>query len=210
MHEAANEANVLSGGRGLFRTWRRRQAGRTPLRLKPETDSIMREPYDARTAGCVSTAWLILINKPMYPICVSALLGADAATRSLATLALAPFYAATPFLAQRSACGARIALPLIGLADTLYATKLMGAETGTELFAVACGLLAITGFSAREAAVARTLSVVVYGVFVVAHGRYGVPLQAWTSQEAATLFTLNFYAAASLAAFIGLRFAAAA
>jgi hypothetical protein len=101
----------------------------------------------------LSAAWLILISKPMYPIYVSALLGADAATRSLATLALAPLYAATPFLAQRSACGARIALPLIGLADTLYATKLMGAETGTELFAVACGLLAIAGFSAREAAI---------------------------------------------------------
>jgi hypothetical protein len=47
----------------------------------------MSEPRDARTAACVSTAWLILINKPMYPIYVWALLGPDAASRSLATVA---------------------------------------------------------------------------------------------------------------------------
>ena len=170
----------------------------------------MGDPHDARTAACVSTAWILLINKPIYPLYVWALIGADAATRSLATLALAPLYAAAPFLARRSALGARIALPLVGLADTVYATKLMGGETGTELFLVACGLLAIVGFSAREATIARALVIVVFLACVGLHGRYGAPLQAWRPDEAASLFTLNFYGAASLAAFIGLRFATAA
>jgi len=170
----------------------------------------MSEPSDARTAACVSIAWLILINKPIYPFYVWALIGADAATRSLGTLALAPLYAAAPFLARRSTRGARIALPLIGLADTLYATKLMGAATGSEFFLVACGLLAIVGFPACEATMARTLVIVVYLAFLVLHGRYGAPLQTWTAAEAATLFTLNLCAAASLAAFIGLRFATVA
>ena len=38
--------------------------------------------------------------------------------------------------------------------------------------------------------------------------RYGAPFQAWGTDEAASLSTLNLYGAACLAAFIGLRFAA--
>jgi hypothetical protein len=169
----------------------------------------MSERYDAHTAACVSTAWLILINKPVYPIYVWALIGADAATRSLATLTLAPLYAAVLALARRSSRSARIALPLVGLADTVYATKLIGPDSGTESFFVACGLLGIVGFSAPEARISRALVLVVFFFFAVLHGRYGAPLQAWTADEAASLVTLNLYAAASLAAFIGLRFAAA-
>jgi hypothetical protein len=170
----------------------------------------MSERHDARTAACVSTAWLILINKTIYPIYIWTLISADAAGRSLATLALAPFYAAAPFLARGSPFGARIALPFIGLADTLYATKLMGAETGTELFLAPCGLLAIVSFSAREARIARVLVLIVYLACVSLHGRYGPPLLPSTEEETARFFSLNLYAAASLAAYIGLRFAAAA
>jgi len=167
----------------------------------------MADSHDARAATCVSTAWLILINKPIYPLYVWALIGADAATRSLATLALTPLYAALPALARRSPRGARIALPLIGLADTLYATKLMGAETGAELFLVACGLLAVVGFPAREATTSRSLVIVIYLALLGLHGRYGPPLQAWPAEQAASLFMLNMYGAASLSAYIALRFA---
>ena len=169
----------------------------------------MAEPSDARAAACVSTAWILLINKPVYPLYVWAVIGADAATRSLATLALTPLYAALPALARRSPRGARIALPLIGLADTLYATKLMGAATGSELFLFACGLLAVVSFSARETTISRALVIVVYLASLGLHGRYGAPLQAWPPDQAASLFTLNLYGAASLAAYIGLRFAVA-
>jgi hypothetical protein len=169
----------------------------------------MAEFYDARAEACVSTAWVILINKPIYPLYVWALIGADAATRSLATLALTPLYAALPVLARRSPRGARIALPLIGLADTLCATKLMGAETGAELFLFACGLLAVVSFSAREAMISRSLVIVVYLASLGLHGRYGSPLQTWPAEQAASLLTLNLYGAASLAAYIGLRFATA-
>jgi hypothetical protein len=169
----------------------------------------MSEPQDARTRACVSTAWLLLVNKPIYPLYVWALIGADAAIRSIATLALAPLYAGLLLLAPRSALGARIGLPLVGLADTIYATKLMGPDAGTEAFFVDCALLAIVGFHRGEAAIARGLVILVFVAFVALHGRYGSPWQAWTAEEAAGLSLLNVYGAASLAAFIGLRFAAA-
>ena len=40
----------------------------------------MPEPQDARAAACASTAWILLVNKPVYPLYVWALIGADAAT----------------------------------------------------------------------------------------------------------------------------------
>ncbi len=86
----------------------------------------------------------------------------------------------------------------------------MGAETGPELFLFACGLLAIVGFSAREATISRSLVIVVYLALLGLHGRYGPPLEEWPAQQAASLFMLNMYGAASLAAYIGLRFATVA
>jgi hypothetical protein len=167
----------------------------------------MAEPLDNRTAACVSVAWIILVNKPFYPLYVWFLVGAHAAALSLATLALAPLYGLVPYLAKRSPWGARLALPLVGVCDTLYNTKLFGAGAGTELFLFPCALLAIVGFSAKDAIASRALVVVIYCVYLGLHGRYGAPLQDWTAADQAGLFPLNAFSAASLTAFIGLRFA---
>ena len=169
----------------------------------------MAEPPDGRTAACVSTAWIILLNKPTYPLTVWALIGAHAAALSLATIASAPLYALIPALASRSAWSARLALPLVGLADTLYSTKLMGPAAGTELFLFPCALLAIVGFSAGEAIASRTLVILIYCASLALHGRYGAPLEDWGAEDPARLFALNAFSAASLSAFIGLRFARA-
>ncbi len=169
----------------------------------------MAEPIDGRTAACVSTAWIILLNKPAYPLTVWALIGAHAATLSLATVASAPLYALIAALAKRSGWGARLALPLVGLADTLYSTKLMGPAAGTELFLFPCALLAIVGFSAGEAIASRTLIVVIYCASVALRGRYGAPLEHWAVEDLTRLFGLNAFSAASLTAFIGLSFAKA-
>ncbi len=169
----------------------------------------MAEPPDGRTAACVSTAWIILLNKPTYPLTVWALIGVHAAALSLATMASAPLYALIPALASRSAWSARLALTLVGLADTLYSTKLMGPAAGTELFLFPCALLAIVGFSAGAAIASRTLVILIYCASLALHGRYGAPLEDWGAEDPARLFALNAFSAASLSAFIGLRFARA-
>ena len=164
---------------------------------------------DGRTGACVAVAWLVLINKPLYPLTVWVLIGADAATRSLAALAIAPLYAAVLWLAQRSGYGARVALPLVGLADTTIAAKMFGAGSGAELYFVACGALAIVSFSAREAMTSRALVIALYAAFVVLQVGLGAPVEIWPPADLSRFFTLNAYSAASLAAFIGLRFATA-
>jgi hypothetical protein len=163
---------------------------------------------DARTAACVSVAWIVLINKPIYPLYVLGLIGAPAAVASCATLLLAPLYAAVPLIARRSGWSARFALPIVGLADTLYETKVFGPASGAELFLFACALLAIVGFGAAEARFSRGLTIVVFLAYAVLHGRLGAPLEAWSADDAARLLELNAFSVASLTAFIGLRFAA--
>jgi hypothetical protein len=164
---------------------------------------------DGRTEACVAVAWLVLVNKPLYPLTVWALIGADAATQSLAALAIAPFYAAVLWLAPRSGYGARVALPIVGLADTTIAAKVFGAGSGAELYLIACGALAVVSFSAREAMTSRALVIAVYAAFVLLQAGLGAPVEVWPPADLARFFALNAYSAASLAAFVGLRFATA-
>ncbi len=164
---------------------------------------------DGRTEACVAVAWLVLINKPLYPLTVWLLIGAEAATRSLAALAIAPLYAAVLWLAPRSGYGARVALPLIGLADTVIAAKAFGRASGAELYFIACGALAVVGFSAREAMTSRALVIAVYAAFVLVQTWPGATVESWPPDDLARFFALNAYSAASLAAFVALRFATA-
>ena len=92
---------------------------------------------DPLTEATVTVAWVIIANKPFYPVYVWYLVG-DGVYASLWTLAAAPLLLTIPFLAKRSPLAARIALPLIGTLDTLFETKLFGQNSGTELFFAAC------------------------------------------------------------------------
>ena len=165
--------------------------------------------HDARTAACVSIAWLIVFNKPFYPLYVWWLAGAEAAWASAPTMIGGLLYLAIPFVARRSALAARVMLPLVGLADTLFATKLFGAAAGTELFLFDCALLGVVAFDAGEYLATRGVAAAIFVASVALHGRYGAALCGWTPAEAARLFELNAYSAASLTAFIAWRFSRA-
>jgi hypothetical protein len=164
---------------------------------------------DARTAASVSLAWLIVFNKPFYPLYVWWLAGADAAWASAPTMIGGVLYLAIPFVAKRAPFAARAMLPLVGLADTLFATKLFGAAAGTELFLFDCALLGIVVFETREYLASRGVTAAIFLASVAMHGHYGAALSGWAPAEAARLFELNAYSAASLTAFIAWRFSRA-
>ena len=105
--------------------------------------------------------------------------------------------------------GARVALPLVGMADTMIAAKVFGPGSGAELYFIACGALAVVSFSPQEAMTSRALVVAVYAAFVLFHDLVGAPVQAWPPADLERFFTLNAYSGASLAAFVDLRFATA-
>lgn len=168
-----------------------------------------RNQLDPTTQATITIAWVIVLNKPFYPVYVWYLVG-NGVVASLGTLLSAPLFLAIPFLARRSPLTARIALPLIGTLDTLFETKLFGSASGTELYFAACIMLVALSFQAHEKWWQRGMAVLVFAVFVFSRNFIGVPLYVWSAPELATLFNLNAFAVASLLAFIALRHAGVA
>lgn len=161
---------------------------------------------DPLAQAAVTVAWVILLNKPVYPFYVWYLAG-EGVFASLGTLVAVPFYLGVVFLVRRSALAARIALVLAGTADTLFETKLFGQGAGTELFFAACILLVAVLFRAKEIWWQRGLAITVFVIFVISRWYVGPPLRIWSDAGLASLFNLNAFAVASLMAFIALRFA---
>jgi hypothetical protein len=161
---------------------------------------------DPLTQATVTVAWVIIANKPFYPLYVWYLVG-NGVSASLWTLVAAPFLLTVPFLAKRSPLAARIALPLIGTLDTLFETKLFGQNSGTELFFAACIMLAAMSFRSKEAWWQRGMAAFVFVVFVASRSYSGAPLHVWSESDLATLFNLNAFAVASLTTFVALRYA---
>ncbi len=167
-----------------------------------------RPPTDPLASASAAVAWIVVANKPLYPAIIWWYVGGGFEA-SLATLIAAPFYAAAAFLARRVPFAARVATPTIGLADTLLATKVFGAGSGTELFLFACGLLAALSFRPHEAWWSRGLIGLIFGAFVLFRLCGGAALYPLPPAELGRLLDLNIVSAASLFAFIGLRFAGA-
>jgi hypothetical protein len=164
-------------------------------------------PDPLASAGA-AVAWVILANKPLYPVTIWWFVGGGFEA-SLATLIAAPLYAAVPVLARRAPLAARVATPAVGLADTLLATKVFGPGSGTELFLFACGLLAALSFRPHEVWWSRGLIGLIFVVFVAMRLGGGAALYALPPDQLGRLLGLNIFSSASLFAFIGLRFAGA-
>jgi hypothetical protein len=168
--------------------------------------SDQQPPLDPLTQATVTVAWVIFLNKPFYPLYVWYLVGNGVAA-SLGTLIAAPLFLAIPFLARRAPLSARIALPLVGAVDTLFATKLFGQASGTALFFGACIMLVALSFRADEKWLQRGMAALVFAIFVLSHNFIGLPLHDWSAADLAILLDLNIFAVACLMAFIAIRYA---
>ncbi|MBX9458236.1 MAG: hypothetical protein KL863_20590 [Rhizobium sp.] len=163
------------------------------------------EPDDL-TRATVTVAWVIILNKPFYPLYVWWLVGSGVEA-SLGTLIATPFFLAIALLAPRGPLAARLGLPLAGAIDTIIATKFIGFSTGTLLFLAPCMMLAGLSFHRGEAWWQRGAAALVFLVFIAGYDRLGAALHAWSTAELDTLFSLNAFAVASLMAFIAIRYA---
>jgi hypothetical protein len=160
------------------------------------------EPLDAAVAA---VAWLILANKPVYPLYVWWFAGSGVLASTL-TAASAPLWLALAWAGPRYPLLLRAGVPLLGMVDTLLSTKLFGAPSGTELFFAPCLLLAVVSFRVGEARISRALVAILYLVVIAAHGRYGAPWHEWPPEQLHSLLDVNALAVASLCAFVGWKF----
>ncbi len=161
---------------------------------------------DPLTAASMTIAWTIVGNKPFYPLYVWWLIDKDAAIVSLWTVVATPFFLALPFLARRSGFAARIGLVVVGLADTAFASLMLGAGTGAVFFFFPCLMLAGLCFARAEKWPARALAALGFIAFAFLAKFGGAGVHGWTTSEAKTLADLNLYCAIALSAFIALRF----
>ena len=163
---------------------------------------------DPLTSASATTAWVVTLNKPFYPLYVWWVAGSGVWTSMFTWVAL-PAFAALPYVARRWPIAARAGLPLAGMADTALSTELFGQNSGVEAFFVPCAALASLSFTAAEAWTSRALVALVFVVFVAMHLAAPAGLYPWPPSEVAALSKLNLLSAASLTAFVGLRFASA-
>ena len=178
--------------------------GRGPL--STQAGLSMASNIDARTSATGSVAWIVLANKPIYPLYVWWFIDGHAALGAIATAASAPLYVAIVLFAARNPFLARLAMPFGGFVDTLIATKLFGPASGAELFFVPCATLALVGFSAAEYWTSRALTALLFVAFAALHTRYGASWLGWSDADASKIFDLDALAVGSLTAFIGFRF----
>ncbi|NTE87081.1 hypothetical protein [Agrobacterium rubi] len=161
---------------------------------------------DPLTAATITVAWVIILNKPFYPLSIWWLVG-NGVEASLISVASMLFFLAIPLIARRSALAARVALPLIGTIDTIFETKLFGTGAGTELFFAACIMLVALSFRANEKLWQIGMTGVVFAGFLFTRYLIGDALHIWSAPDLAKLFNLNAFAVACLTAFIALRYA---
>ncbi|WP_430244689.1 hypothetical protein [Neorhizobium sp. DAR64861/K0K2] len=161
---------------------------------------------DPLTQATVTIAWVIVFNKPFYPVYVWYLVGNGVAA-SCATLLAAPLFLAIPFIARQSPFMARLALPIVGTLDTLFETKLFGHGSGTALFFGACFMLSALSFFAQEKWWQRSMAAFVFAVFLFSQYLLGPPLRVWSDPDLAILLRLNMFSVACLMAFIAIRYA---
>ncbi|MEQ1955119.1 hypothetical protein [Mesorhizobium sp. CN2-181] len=160
--------------------------------------------HDDPLTSCVNWIALVVVwNQPFYPLYLYAIVGGDKLAPSLLTFLSTPFFLAVPWLSKRHPLGARLLLPLTGMANAVVSTKAFGVGSGVELFLIPCALIAAALFRPAERAIGLTIIAGCAAIYFGLHDRYGAPLAAYSTAESAAMLGLNAVSAATLTVFIG-------
>jgi hypothetical protein len=161
---------------------------------------------DPATAAANTVALVVAGNGPFYPLYVVMLIGGGWGVPSLTMLAT-PFFFAIPALSHRNGRLGRAALPLVGIANSVWCAFLLGEATYVGLFLLPCIILAGLLFRAEE----RIMSLLLMGLALTALiGLVEFPpagLGRIGAQDAAALARLNTVSVGTLTGFLGLTFA---
>ena len=151
---------------------------------------------DATTRLANIIALMVGLNGPFYPLYVW-WLAPEAGPVVLATMAASPGFLAIPWLARRHAGLARLVLPVLGLANTIWTLALLGPGTGAGVFIYPCILLA--GLCWREP---KAMLVVLAAGFAVQLGILYWPVPALSGLEPSAQIKLMPLNASSVAALL--------
>jgi hypothetical protein len=160
----------------------------------------------AQASASAKTAWIIAVNKPIYPAYVWYFVGSGLWAASITAITL-PLYVGIAMLLRSRPRVLRFGVPLLGLFDTVLAVKLLGAASGAELFFFPCLMLATLAPETGETRASRGLVATIFLLALALHGHYGPPLRVWDADALDRLREVNILSVACLCAFLGWSFA---
>ncbi|MET0219839.1 MAG: hypothetical protein ABW213_04195 [Tardiphaga sp.] len=160
---------------------------------------------DPLAALANTVALVVAGNQPFYPLYLHAIVGTSAWPAWI-TLITTPFFAAVPAIARRNSLAGRAMLPLIGTANGILAVKLIGADTGVELFLLPCVLLAAILFRREERVAMLAVLAVPFAAYLLLDSALGTPLATYSAGEYRSIVSMHAFSVACLFALIGFSF----
>src|ERR1700761_3635812 len=133
---------------------------------------------DPLAALANTVALVVAGNQPFYPLYLHAIVG-RAAWPAWITLITMPLFAAVPAVGRQSPLAGRAMLPVIGTANGILAVKLIGIETGVELFLLPCVLLATMLFRSGERLVMLAVLAFPFAAYFFLDRIAGAPLATY-------------------------------
>ncbi|MGJ5094944.1 hypothetical protein ACQR18_22920 [Bradyrhizobium oligotrophicum] len=162
---------------------------------------------DPRSDIAAKLALVIVSNQPFYPLYLHAIVG-TAAWPAWLTLFTTPLFASVPVLARRNPFAGRALMILTGTANTVFAVKLFGAQSGVELFLLPCALLGALLFRPAERLMSLPLLGLPFVCYLLIDSRLGEPLMQVADSNYASLVAINATSVGALTALIGVLVAA--
>lgn len=158
---------------------------------------------DPRVAAANMISLLVASNQPFYPLYLFWLVSADV-TAAWFTFLSTPLFLAIPAVARWNSVAGRALLPLTGIGNTVLSSWLFGRASAVEIFLVPCGIIALLLFRPQERVVALALTALAFGVFLLLHDVYALPLAQYNAAQYAALARLNVMSAGMLTAFVAI------
>lgn len=97
-------------------------------------------------------------------------------------------------------------LPLIGTANGILAVKLIGTNTGVELFLLPCVLLAAILFRPGERFAMLAVLSFPFAAYLLLDQAVGTPLATYSASKYRSIISMHAFSGASLLALIGFAF----
>ena len=159
---------------------------------------------DPRVEMANMIAMVLAWNTPFYPLYLLGAAGAAVQPGAWFTLAVFPVFLAIPAITRRSPFAGRVLLAGAGLVNTVWCTWLLGEDSGTPLFLLACIALVPIIFRQGERLAFLGFLALPIILALASYGQY--PASPFACQGAAceSLIWLNAVSVACLCAFLGL------
>ena len=170
-------------------------------RLQAYTDNP--DPL-AKIAGTI--ALVIASNQPFYPLYLHWIVGTAAWPAWLSLLTM-PLFLAVPPLAKRNSLTGRALMVVAGTTNTVLCVKLVGLQTGVELFLIPCVLLGAILFRPSERYLTLPVLALPFIAYLFLDSRLGAPLQIYSDANYISIVALHAVSVASLTALMGIMFA---